>query len=333
MEQLALVEGFEYDVNMTTLKADRIGWETAGLSVGEGHPKLGTDVLLVPNRVELSAGRLSWGASVSYREVEVHEELLLRFAGLAGAPVDKVLKFARKWGVLGLCRHGLPSTHFLPPSGFSLPHAGDVGRAGRPGRWCDPRGVESVEAWDTWADRFRALLNIAASLYAGRPCGSKAWLSFFDRSELEDRGYYLLERDVKDLKPREVGDALSDDKLLLQEVVNHYLDIGGVRPRLILTTGVLDDGPPRIGFGCLPPHRLFGVLAIQLMTSISRTGGPMLCSSCGSPYSPRRRPKQGQRHYCEACGRRAAVRDAQRDRRRRRREMRREEQDGETGTE
>jgi hypothetical protein len=51
-----------------------------------------------------------------------------------------------------------------------------------------------------------------------------------------------------------------------------------------------------------------GVLAIQLATLLSRSAGVATCKGCVAIFQPSRRAQL----YCEACGRRAAVRDATR---------------------
>jgi hypothetical protein len=60
---------------------------------------------------------------------------------------------------------------------------------------------------------------------------------------------------------------------------------------------------------------LFGALAVQLLFAVSRTDGLAVCSACGSPYCPPRKPRIDQRHYCSGYRRRGAWRDAQRARR------------------
>ena len=62
---------------------------------------------------------------------------------------------------------------------------------------------------------------------------------------------------------------------------------------------------------------LFGALAVQLLMAVSRTGGLAICSGCGAPYVPKRRPNPRRRRYCPQCGLKAAWRDAQAAQRRR----------------
>ena len=103
---------------------------------------------------------------------------------------------------------------------------------------------------------------------------------------------------------------------LLLDLINTYIDLGGVRLRF--TWDPKNDPSqivPRLSFGCPNAGALFGTLAIQLMFAVSNTEGAAICTSCGLPYFPRRRPKAGQRRFCHRpkCGRQAANRHAARD--------------------
>ncbi len=57
-------------------------------------------------------------------------------------------------------------------------------------------------------------------------------------------------------------------------------------------------------------YGLYGALAIQLMFNVCRTDGLAVCTSCGTPYLPSRKPRRDRNSYCAECGRKAAVRDA-----------------------
>src|SRR5688572_3901332 len=52
--------------------------------------------------------------SVSSKKVALPPSLLQEFTDLAEADSTLICLFANRWGRLGLCEHGLPSTHLLP---------------------------------------------------------------------------------------------------------------------------------------------------------------------------------------------------------------------------
>jgi hypothetical protein len=78
--------------------------------------------LYVPPEIELSRDRLIWSPGLSrvttgpiWREYWIEKaprpSLLEGFVRLADAPPEQIHDFASKWGVLAVCRHGLPSSH------------------------------------------------------------------------------------------------------------------------------------------------------------------------------------------------------------------------------
>jgi hypothetical protein len=64
---------------------------------------------------------------------------------------------------------------------------------------------------------------------------------------------------------------------------------------------------------------VFGALAVFLMHEVARSDGPAVCSACGQPHWPERRPNPNRRTYCADCRGWADHRDATRDDRARRR--------------
>lgn len=58
---------------------------------------------------------------------------------------------------------------------------------------------------------------------------------------------------------------------------------------------------------------MFGALAVQLLFSVFRSDGLAICSACGSPFIPKRRPNSTRRVYCPDCSKgRRDQRDASR---------------------
>ena len=47
---------------------------------------------------------------------------------------------------------------------------------------------------------------------------------------------------------------------------------------------------------------LIGVIGIALMSAVLRSGSTAICSACGLPYTPNRKPAAGKNHYCQRCG-------------------------------
>lgn len=226
--------------------------------------------------------------------------LLMEFMRLVDAQPETILAFARKWGVLEICKHGLPSTHNCRKA-ITLS-----------GRWCQPLSytdfenyMEPIPYWHFYAKQMWAMLKIASQLKQGKTGLAEDWKILLDPGLL---GY---PRDKVDLFLPFFGQTVADDIIGIRKMLDRWLSMGDVRPNL-----VWDEEGCFVSFD----NTLFGMLAYQVMLAIGRTEGLGFCSGCGEHYAPKRRQtKVGQRNYCPACGKRAAWRDAKADQRRRER--------------
>lgn len=246
----------------------------------------------------------SWGGSFVRREAPVDGKgpILEKFVRLADAAPDRILDYARHWGPLGLFEDTLI---------LELPRPGSVHvRAIQPHPWNPPEGLfsdgpssrrssdgeyildgwEPLELWRHFARVARAMINVAAMLHQEKIGATEDWQIIFEWHERSEPWW-----------PR----ALRFERLILAMVVNDWIELGNVRPRLDW-----DGEKPEIRFD----GSLFNALTVQLMAVTSKTGGTALCSSCGEPYLVSRRPRTGENHYCQdpECGKKAAQRDAAR---------------------
>ncbi|MDP9369516.1 MAG: hypothetical protein M3Q03_14775 [Chloroflexota bacterium] len=132
--------------------------------------------------------RLEWSYPASGEEGAV-DDCLAAFVRLHEASVEEIERFAGRWGVLGICAHGLPGTH---ANCFPL------GAAERWWLWSPKRrvqldayaaeaaqfrgvrrGWEPLDSWRYWATWFRALLRLAAKLTNGEQTGDADWAAVF----------------------------------------------------------------------------------------------------------------------------------------------------------
>jgi hypothetical protein len=224
--------------------------------------------------------------------------LLMEFMRLADARPETILAFARKWGVLEICQHGLPCTHNRRKVITLF------------GRWCEPlpyadleNFMEPIIYWYFYAKQMRALLKVASQLEQGKTGAAEDW------KILLDPGPGIYPRNKAALFEPFFGRTVAEDRTAVRVMVERWATLGDVRPTLPL------DGEQRfVSFD----NTLFGMLAIQVMLAIGRTEGLGFCSGCGEHYAPtRRQTKVSQRNYCPACGKRAAWRDAKAEQRRR----------------
>ena len=224
-------------------------------------------------------------AGLQYRNVEAATTLLTEFVKLDGAPAERILDYARRYGRFGFCKHGDPS-HRLRPEGC----AADV--------WTTGAGQaavrEALQWWRNLAGHARALLNAAAQLSEGR---------------VDDLSLARLNPQLFFSAPR-LRAARRDPASFVAYGMELWLSFFQVRPRV-------SYNPRRkrfeIRIGGASP--LPGALALQIMLAVTRSAGVAVCSSCGKPFAPSRRPNSNRNAYCNACGIRAAWREAQARRR------------------
>jgi hypothetical protein len=265
-----------------------------------GRP-LAWDRWWVPAPVDQKGNRLVWGLRDGRCTVATGE-LLGDFVGLTDAPDKRILGFARRWGVLGICRHGLPASHNPPPVPLPIP----MPFAELP--WCYPVGYwkgapsEPLDAWRTYSKKFGAILNIAAQIQEGRGGKPGDW----DTLHSPALGVPL--------RPS-AGKTVAVDRRMLGAVLNQML-----RQARVGVTLSWNDGKPVLEY---TGAGLMAALALQVTLAIARTDGLAVCTACGCPYVPTRRPRRGGRRYCPPCTRRGAPqRDAAADYRRRRDKVR-----------
>jgi hypothetical protein len=260
--------------------------------------------------VSLRGGRLEFSEDHSKRVVP-EPGFLERFVELAEARDERILSFARRWGVLRLCKHDLPAYH---PEGAWFgtglirsktrwarsPFAS--GRTWQPQTQChwrgetEGKGWEPVDAWRMWARRSRAMLALATELHRGRPGDREDWLKASGADEYPGSDLHI------DQRPEQRWNTFVS---ILQE----WLWLPKVLPwidrrdgRLIITLNSWSG--------------LFGAVVLQLVFAASRSDGLSICSGCKNAYTPTQRPARDRRRYCDTCREKGTPgKDAQADRR------------------
>jgi hypothetical protein len=121
--------------------------------------------------------------------------------------------------------------------------------------------------------------------------------------QLTPRERRIVERLAKHLVMNRLYESVEFQRSLLSAVLNYWLTVASVRPRLHWSSV-----KPVVQ---LAGQGLFGALAVQLLFESSRTDGLAVCASCGTPFlPPARRPRRDHNTYCSDCGLKAAQRDA-----------------------
>lgn len=277
-----------------TAERESLQWQLGGVYGQFGFDRpLRANRIMVPSRIEIRGDRLEWFFDSSYdpdglpyKTVRPGSGLLQGFIELADGAHQKILTYARRWGVLEICEHGRPATH----TDFGNPP-------------CVPqksKGVfwEPLASWQSYGALFRALINIAARVNSGQSGARQDWEIVVNARGLSESPFFRMH-------------GLSVDREKLEIIVNVLVGESRVHPRAIWSKGrwsVQFSGGTVIGCG------LFGAIVCQLMLAITQTEGLALCSSCGRGYAPDRRPNQNRRSYCPTCqAQKIPQRDAARD--------------------
>jgi len=214
------------------------------------------------------------------RRVKHHAppDLLARFCAIAeSANTDSsTVTFARKWGMLGLCRHGLHFGH-------------------KAGKHCRPRPFETSEHWMNFARALDCMHRVGLSLNRGTGGEDLDW-------EVAD--FILVGPDFPPWD-RSMRQAIQSDLVAARShymiLMRRLIQICSLQPRFHWSENRWNIDMDSRGLSNLP-----AILATQLMMAVGGAKRMLKCSSCPRWFIPER----NQRKYCSQCGIRAAWRDA-----------------------
>ncbi len=201
----------------------------------------------------------------------------------AGAKMDafvddaKILEFARRWGVLGICqRHERP--------GCSLSD-------------CFPEQLDNFtwrEPFSLWHGiilRALAMQRIGESINQGEPGSKSDWkqLIIEDRSEPS-----VFMRDTGTQHWGQPWRSKRSARQRLSQIMSGWLYVGNISARFGWEADhwAIYSVP---GTGLWP---LFGYLALYLALAVAGGRQAAFCYFCGKQYFPNRRPSPGQQNCC-----------------------------------
>lgn len=242
--------------------------------------------------------------------VEPRRAVLDDFLGLAaGAGDEAILAYASQYGFLDLAPAERPGAlrAFVLPS----PRVGDqvaltIGYRHAPGVTSEPLWL-----WRRIIREMAAVYAVAGHLHLGKTVDVADWEQLVgtvrmpgsaedrakrsnsppDSASSEEAGPWIL------VNPRTVD----GQRQALSAVLGTWLALGAVRPMMAWGEPGQDD--PVITLGATT---LFGGLVLELLLAVGGQPGFAICSGCGLPYVPRRRPPSGaygapRANYCPTC--------------------------------
>lgn len=246
----------------------------------------------------------------AWRRETPERGMLKAFLALADAESgpSAVLRFVQRCGPLGIV-DGRPRPELVYPSAwlFARPDPG----------YAVPM-TEPVAAYTALARRMGAVLRVLAVCAHGRGLGACR----------EDLARLVKDTGVAALLPVDVSEyvATLDTAAARELALNH---VGALlaqsRPALDLRLHPAPWERPATAAGAeaeagvpwptgvtLWPRGAFATLVVQLAAAVAALRQQALCDACGTLYTPRRRPRAGEAHYCPRCGLEGGYRAAKR---------------------
>jgi hypothetical protein len=248
--------------------------------------------------------------------------LLEDFLRLGDASASQVLRYARRWGVLGLCEHDFPAQHppqYWPsraieahacpyvwndPYGLGPPRpSARPPRRARPSRrankiWVNPRAdfhtchVRGVFEADEYIAKPWEPVD-AWRTWARRAHALLAVAAALQQNELGAEPDWRIATDTKIETPKTHAEGWR----LVAYFADYWLKAADVRPWV-----QFQDEVVRLTLGSDWGHSpLFGAIAVQIVLAIGGADGFVVCDACRNVYAPRRTPRGGERHYCQTC--------------------------------
>jgi hypothetical protein len=296
---------------------DEFAWETADLELSKGPLRIGNwprpawvsvDGSVVryglADREARGPGGSIWRVAAVEERSEVMLRGFVRLADLSDIRLPARLEaFARRWGVLGLCQHGLPATH--PITMEMLPLETPCGL------WMTATGTESVSLWREYARQARAVLDVAAALVSEEVAATELRpdLPSPTAAEQEAAAWSIALRPFpprSDAPPAildylEGPDRVTQRRWLLDRAIARWTNVAGIQ----LVPDFAGGQPVRLGV-----RSLFGALSVQLLFAVVSAPFTRSCAGCGKLFSPSRKPRGEEKSWCPRCKRKEKDRAA-----------------------
>jgi hypothetical protein len=254
------------------------------------------DALMVPDKVDISGSTIAFAlASEHFTRTPSH--MLEQF--IEAESESAIVSFAKRYGPLALFKSRSRGEEFIHPDPKRLAKVREQHLI----------HTEQIEWWRLWQARFRLILNMAAHYRE-----STAPTADEFRQVLQIRPFLAgINADAFDPSRLSSAALIHGAAFLVSLYTATLVKACGIRPglhpdfespvALRFELAFQDNSSLTSGIS------LIGALTVQLLASAAGSGFSV-CSACGKPYVPRRRPAAGRRQYCPSCGRAAALRDA-----------------------
>jgi hypothetical protein len=255
------------------------------------------------SEIRLEGGNLLWRSLRSvdhsrqpYRELIPEHHMFRRFLRLDKATDEAILSFAKRNGVLGLCKHGLPICHGPRDPQDQILENGHVHCIFGFTRRRD--FIESLESWRALSRAALALLTLRRMVEASdvrrgtdeirNTWKDALWLCSQQADcSVPQPGYRSLVQTAERTR--------GSERIAL--VANEWLRCGGVALRLMVEKGGYQFNPVLPDFG----PNLFGCIAFQLAANLTLGEGFAICPGCHEVFEPPNTISTQRRAFCPTC--------------------------------
>ena len=266
--------------------SDRPKWLDITGKGDEGRLFKGDVLLTSGDAIGLEGDILVNRSPLRVHEVQPDRRMLLDFATLADQPDEKVLGYARRWGLLGLCSHRLRSG--LHPARV---RAGLLTwRTVSVSEPCTSLGGEPLSAWRYWSTQAMTLLRVSSRVRRGEVVSTTDWETLARSGPWAD--VLTSPTPSSGLEYWHEPDRRTFERILLADALDAWQTLAGARLRL---SWWATEPHLRLGGG-----GLLGALGIHLLLVATDVDGVAFCE-CGRPHMPRRPRATQWRSYCEDC--------------------------------
>jgi len=155
---------------------------------------------------------------------------------------------------------------------------------------------EALADWRYWITQAKAILTMANKLQDQMPTSKDEWAVL---------GVEFQKHGGK--PPQELKRSM--EQFSLASHLNAFLRHWRVTPFVTWEGASEGASEIRLNFG---GGSLISAIGAQLLSAVCRNDRFVPCSACGCLYTPSRKPRGGENHYCYDCGKKAAKRIAQR---------------------
>lgn len=279
-DPLRFGEHVHYPVNIRMPGPDRFTRPPLGAHDGSA---------VIPERIWVESSELRWDYGAP-RQPGPQRRALRDFIDLSNpkAPEDdlakRVLLFAGRYGVLELCRHGDLARHL-----------------GNKERYCPPTGREPLERWLHLSRLVRAVWSAAETLKQGKVAhpdeGYAPWVVLGLIRDDMPPGPQMAQLIRRNLPsgPQVGRPIMATLKGIVAVKLTTWFREAGVSTELEWPAR---EATPRLRHG---GAGAFPTVLWQLSAAIASTDRFVLCAGCGDSFAPSRKPKAGQKSWCEDC--------------------------------